>query len=332
MSFELGSPYYFYLLILIPIIIWYRYFRRKRNYAPLVYSNTAMISKVGHGSGLWPRYISPLLKVLAIVLIIFTLARPRLARSFEEVKTQGIDIILTLDVSGSMRAEDFKPENRLYVAKEVIKEFVEERTNDRIGLVVFATQAFTQCPLTIDHNVLINFLEHVDFGIVEDGATAIGTAIAMSCNRLKDSPTKSKVIVLLTDGVNNAGKIDPITAADIAATLGIKIYTIGIGKVGNAPFPIDDPFMGRIYKYLPNLLDEETLTEVAEKTGGRYFRAETSEKLTEVYKEISQLETTEIKTKGFIQYKELFTPFLLSAMGLFLLEAIFSRTRYRKIP
>ena len=271
MSFQLGSPYYFYLLILIPIIIWYRYFRRKRNHAPLVYSNTGIIRQVSHRGGIWPRYVSPLLKILAIVLIIFTLARPRLARSFEEVKTQGIDIILTLDVSGSMRAEDFKPENRLYVAKEVIKEFVQERTEDRIGLVVFATQAFTQCPLTVDHNVLINFLEHVNFGIVEDGATAIGTAIAMSCNRLKDSPTKSKVIVLLTDGVNNAGKIDPITAADIAASLGIKIYTIGIGKVGNAPFPIDDPFLGRIYKYLPNLLDEESLTEVAEKNRRKVF-------------------------------------------------------------
>jgi len=331
MSFELGSPNYFYLLILIPLIVWYRYLRRKRNYAPLIYSNTGLIRKIKYRGGIWPRYIAPLLKVLAIILIVFTLARPRLARTFEEVKTQGIDIILTLDISGSMKAEDFKPQNRLFVAKEVIKEFVKERTEDRLGLVVFAAQAFTQCPLTLDHNVLIRFLEHVDFGMVEDG-TAIGTAIANSCNRLKDSPAASKVIVLLTDGVNNTGKIDPITAADIAASLGIKIYTIGIGKTGNAPFPVDDPFLGRIYKYLPNLLDEDVLTEVAEKTGGLYFRAETSEKLTEVYKEISTLETTEIKTKGYIQYRELFTPFLLSGLGLVLIEAIVSRTRYRKNP
>ncbi|HDS00431.1 MAG TPA: VWA domain-containing protein, partial [candidate division Zixibacteria bacterium] len=233
MSFELGSPSYLYLLILIPILLWFRYLRRKKVHAPVIYSDTGLVTRVRYRGGLWPRYISPILKSLALIAIIFALARPRFARTFEEVKTQGIDIILTLDVSGSMKAEDFKPQNRLYVAKEVIKEFVQERTMDRLGLVVFAAQAFTQCPLTLDHNVLINFLDNVDFGMVEDG-TAIGTAIANSCNRLKDSPSKSKVIVLLTDGVNNRGKIDPLTAADIAASLGIKIYTIGIGKPGNA--------------------------------------------------------------------------------------------------
>jgi Ca-activated chloride channel family protein len=268
---------------------------------------------------------------LVLAILIVALARPRLARSFEEVKTQGIDIILTLDISGSMRAEDFKPQNRLYVAKEVIKEFVEERTEDRIGLVVFAAQSFTQRPLTLDHSVLIQFLENVDFGMVEDG-TAIGTAIANSCNRLKNSPSKSKVIVLLTDGVSNYGKIDPVTAAEIAASLGIKIYTIGVGKPGNAPFPVDDPFRGRIYKYIPNALDEETLKKVADLTGGIYFRAESSERLTEVYREISDLETTEIKTKGYIQYKELFTFFVLSGVGLAVFEAVVGRTRFRKIP
>ncbi len=331
MSFEIGSPNYLYLLLLIPLLVWFRYFRRRKNHAPLVYSDTNLIRQVKFRGKIWPRYISPILKVLALALIILALARPRFARTFEEVRTQGIDIILTLDISGSMQAEDFKPQNRLYVAKEVIKQFVQERTEDRLGLVVFAAQAFTQCPLTLDHNVLVQFLDHVTFGMVEDG-TAIGTAIANSCNRLKDSQTKSKVIVLLTDGVNNTGKIDPITAADIAASLGIKIYTIGIGKPGNAPFPVDDPFLGRIYKYIPNALDEEVLREVADKTGGIYFRAETGEKLSEVYKEISSLETTEIKTKGYIQYRELFTPFVLVGLGFVLIEAVLGRTRFRKIP
>jgi Ca-activated chloride channel family protein len=331
MSFEIGSPNYLYLLLLIPLLVWFRYFRRRKNHASLIYSDTNLIRQVKFRGKLWPRYISPILKALALVLIILALARPRFARTFEEVRTQGIDIILTLDISGSMQAEDFKPQNRLYVAKEVIKEFVQERTEDRLGLVVFAAQAFTQCPLTLDHNVLIQFLDHVNFGMVEDG-TAIGTAIANSCNRLKDSQTKSKVIVLLTDGVNNTGKIDPITAADIAASLGIKIYTIGIGKPGNAPFPVDDPFLGRIYKYIPNALDEEVLREVADKTGGIYYRAETGEKLSEVYKEISALETTEIKTRGYIRYRELFTPFVLVALGFVLIEAVLGRTRFRKIP
>jgi Ca-activated chloride channel family protein len=331
MSFGIGSPNYLYLLLLIPLLVWFRYFRRRKNHAPLVYSDTNLIRQVKFRGKLWPRYISPILKVLALILIILALARPRFARTFEEVRTQGIDIILTLDISGSMQAEDFKPQNRLFVAKEVIKEFVQERTEDRLGLVVFAAQAFTQCPLTLDHNVLIQFLDHVTFGMVEDG-TAIGTAIANSCNRLKDSQTKSKVIVLLTDGVNNTGKIDPITAADIAASLGIKIYTIGIGKPGNAPFPVDDPFLGRIYKYIPNALDEEVLREVADKTGGIYFRAETGEKLSEVYKEISSLETTEIKTKGYIQYRELFTPFVLFGLGFILIESVLGRTHFRKIP
>jgi Ca-activated chloride channel family protein len=331
MSFGIGSPNYLYLLLLIPLLVWFRYFRRRKNHAPLVYSDTNLIRQVKFRGKLWPRYISPILKVLALILIILALARPRFARTFEEVRTQGIDIILTLDISGSMQAEDFKPQNRLFVAKEVIKEFVQERTEDRLGLVVFAAQAFTQCPLTLDHNVLIQFLDHVTFGMVEDG-TAIGTAIANSCNRLKDSQTKSKVIVLLTDGVNNTGKIDPITAADIAASLGIKIYTIGIGKPGNAPFPVDDPFLGRIYKYIPNALDEEVLREVADKTGGIYFRAETGEKLSEVYKEISSLETTEIKTKGYIQYRELFTPFVLIGLGFILIESVLGRTHFRKIP
>ncbi len=331
MSFQIGSPYYLYFLLLIPVLVWFRYFRRRKNYAALPYSDTDLVKKVRFRGGLWPRYISPFLKSLALVAVIFALARPRFARTFEEVKTEGIDIVLTLDVSTSMKAEDFKPRNRLYVAKEVIKEFVQERTNDRLGLVVFAAQAFTQCPLTLDHNVLINFLDNVNFGIVEDG-TAIGTAIANSCNRLKDSPAKSKVIVLLTDGVNNRGKIDPVTAAEIASSLGIKIYTIGIGKPGNAPYPVDDPFLGRIYRYMPNALDEKVLQKIADITGGIYFRAETGEKLSEVYKEISALETTQIKTKGYIQYKELFAPFLLAGLGFVLIESVLGRTRFRKIP
>jgi len=239
--------------------------------------------------------------------------------------------MLALDVSGSMKAEDFKPHNRLYVAKEEIKKFVEKRISDRIGLVVFSQSSFTQCPLTLDYGILLNFLDQVKFGMIKDG-TAIGMALANCVNRLRESPSKSKVIILLTDGVNNAGQIDPLTAATIAKTMNVKIYTIGAGKPGNAMYPIDDPIFGKRYVYLPNEIDEETLKEIARKTGGKYFRARSEEELEEIYTEIDRLEKTEIKVNEYVQYRELFSIFVILGLGFLVLEMFLSQTVFRKIP
>jgi Ca-activated chloride channel family protein len=230
-----------------------------------------------------------------------------------------------------MQAEDFKPHNRLYVAKEEMKKFVNRRVNDRIGLVVFARYSYTQCPVTTDYGVLLNFIDRVDFGIVEDG-TAIGMAIANSVNRLRESPAKSKVIVLLTDGDNNAGEIDPLTAANLAAAFDIKIYTIGAGKPGNAMFPYQDPIFGKRYVYQPTKIDEKTLKEIAERTGGQFFRARSGEELEQIYESIDSLEKTEIEIESHVQYKELFQYFAYFGLLFLVLEMVLANSYFRKLP
>ena len=331
MNYEFATPYALLLLILIPLLILWlvRYGRRRRS--DIVFSDLSLIKAVRPGGRIWADFISPGLKILGLTLLIVALARPRTSSVNVETETEGIDIILTLDISGSMKAEDFKPKNRLYVAKQVIRDFIKSRTNDRIGLVVFARESFTQCPLTLDYNILLNFLDDVKFGMVEDG-TAIGMAIANSCNRLKDSPAKSKVIILLTDGVNNAGEINPVTAAEIAKTLGIRVYAIGAGKPGPAPFPVDDPIFGRRYVNIENEIDEESLRKIADLTDGRYYRAKNEKGLRNIYKEISSLEKTKIKTKQYVQFKELYLYFLIAGLGLILIEVVLSQTRFRKLP
>jgi Ca-activated chloride channel family protein len=239
--------------------------------------------------------------------------------------------MLLLDVSSSMQGEDFKPNNRLFVAKEEIKKFIGKRLNDRIGMVVFARYAFTQCPLTTDYGVLLNFVDDVDFGLVEDG-TAIGMAIATAVNRLRQSESESKIMVLLTDGDNNAGEIDPITAANLAATFGIKIYTIGVGKPGNVMFPYQDKIFGKRYVYQPTRIDEASLKEIAEKTEGQYYRARSGEELEKIYERIDNLEKTEIEVAAHIQYKELFHYFTYAGLLLLVLEMILANTYFRKLP
>jgi len=331
MIFRFATPLVLLLLAIVPVVIaWYVFFEKKRT-SRLVFSDLRIVSEAKPRGQIWARYASPALKILGLALLIVALARPQTGNTVSEVETEGIDIILTLDISGSMKAEDFKPENRLHVAKEEIKNFIEGRVNDRIGLVVFAGESFTQCPLTLDYNILLNFLDDVTFGMVEDN-TAIGMAIANSCNRLKNSPSKSKVIVLLTDGVNNAGEIDPVQAAEIAKTLNIKIYAIGAGKPGPAPYPVDDPVFGRRYINVENEIDEASLRKIAEITGGKYFRAKDENGLHEVYEEISNLEKTKIKTKQYMNYTELYLYFLMCGAGMILFETLLSQTRYRKIP
>lgn len=272
---------------------------------------------------------------MVIVLLVVALARPQHGNEQTKVTTEGIDIVLTVDVSGSMLAEDFEiggnRYNRLYVIKQVVKDFIQKRTNDRIGLVVFAGRPYTQCPMTLDYGMLLQLLENVDIGMVEDG-TAIGSAIGSSVDRLKNTKAKSKVIILLTDGRNNAGEIDPFTAAEIARTLGIKIYTIGAGTKGLAPFPAVDLFGNKVMKQVKIDIDDDALREIAKITDGRYYRATDTQSLKEIYSQIDKLEKTESEITQYTEYNEVFHYFLLPAFGLLLLELGLTKTRLRKIP
>ncbi len=321
-------------LIFIPLaiglLVYYFKFKKARA-SSIRYSDVNLVRRLKPSFRLKERHVLPVLRSLAIIFLALALARPQSGRKGQEISSEGIDIILVLDISGSMRAEDFKPHNRLYVAKQVIKEFIEGRHSDRIGLVVFSKQSFTQCPLTLDYGVLFNFLDKVDFGMIEDG-TAIGLAIANAVNRLRESEAKSKLVILLSDGRNNAGEIDPITAAQAAEAMKVKIYTIGAGKPGNAPYPVDDPIFGRRYIYIENEIDEPTLRQIAQITGGEYFRAKDEKGLARIYQQISQMEQTKIKVKEYLQYNELFSNYAFAGLLLLLVEIVLANTRYRKIP
>jgi Ca-activated chloride channel family protein len=264
------------------------------------------------------------------------MARPQEGRSDEEVTTEGVDIVLVIDVSESMKALDFKPDDRLAVAKLRIKEFVSKREHDRIGLVVFAARSFTKCPLTLDYDVLRSFIDDISYTDFSY-QTAIGTAIATAANRLKDSNAKSKLMILLTDGASNAGDIPPVTAAKAAKEFGIKIYTIGVGKEGQVPMPVtgQNPFTGQTFSTVQMVesdLDEPTLKAIATETSGMYFRAQNAEQLKEIYDQIDKMEKTEIKTTVFTSYEERFYPWLWAGFFVLLLELILQNTRFRRIP
>ncbi|MBU3911596.1 MAG: VWA domain-containing protein [Candidatus Omnitrophica bacterium] len=326
-----ANPVFLVLLGLIPLFVWL-YFRRSKNRdASLIFSDTSVFKGIRSGFRARYRHTPMILRMAALSIFILALARPQAGQKEEEIITEGIDIVLTLDTSGSMRAEDFKPQNRLGAAKEVIEEFIKSRRNDRIGLVVFSRFSFTQCPLTLDYGVLLNLLDKIQIGMIEDG-TAIGTAIANSVNRLRDSTVKSKIIILLTDGINNAGKIDPPTAAKAAEALGIKIYTIGAGKPGGALYPVEDPIFGKRYVRMDTEIDEALLEKIANETGGMYFRAKDEKGLREVYETISKLEKTKIETKEYANYTELAGYFLLPGLLILLTEIIMSNTIFRKLP
>lgn len=317
--------------LVIALMFFFRLRKRRTVSATIKYSDLRIVKRAARSGRQRFRPVLFLLRVLALALLIVAVARPRAGTEIIEENSEGIDIMVALDVSSSMQAEDFKPHNRLYVAKEEIKKFIERRPHDRIGLVVFARNSFTQCPLTVDHGVLLQFVDMVDFGVLDDG-TAIGMAIANGVNRLRESDAKSKVMVLLTDGVNNSGEIDPLTAANIAATFDIKIYTIGAGKPGNAMVPYDDPIFGKRYIYSPTRIDEETLKEIADRTHGQYFRARSGEELEQIYDEIDTLEKTEIKTSSHMQYKELFEYFAYAGLIFLVLEMVLANSYFRKLP
>jgi len=318
------------LLLLVGMLLYYLRRQRFRS-ATVIYSDIRIVRRAARSRRQKYRFLLVVLRLLAVTLFVVAFARPRSGTEIREVTSEGVDIMVALDVSSSMQAEDFKPHNRLYVAKEEIKRFIGKRVNDRIGLVVFARYSFTQCPLTTDYGVLLQFIDQVDFGIVDDG-TAIGMAIANGVNRLRDSDAKSRIMILLTDGDNNAGEIDPLTAANLAKAFDIKIYTIGAGKTGNAMFPYQDPIFGKRYVYQPTKIDETMLKEIADKTGGKYFRARSKDELEEIYTIIDDMEKTEIKVSAHIQYRELFHYFTLAGLLLLVLELILANTVFRKLP
>jgi len=317
--------------LVIAAMVWYYFWKLPRRSASVRYSDLTLVRTGKKTTRQRLRPLVYLLRVIAVALLFIALARPQVGNERRDVETEGVDIMLVLDTSSSMKAEDFKPENRLFVAKDEIGKFIDRRTSDRIGLVVFSASAFTQCPLTLDYGVLKNFLDRVDFGMVADG-TAIGLALATAVNRLIDSPAKSKVIVLLTDGVNNVWEIDPLTAANIAKTMKVKIYTIGIGKPGAAMYPVDDPLFGKRYIYLPNEIDEESLSKIAAATGGKYYRARSEDELNKIYSEIDQLEKTKVKVHQYMQYRELFFVWMMAGFAVLVLEMLLSQTVFRKIP
>ncbi len=327
-----ANPAFLYLLAVIPALI-YWYMKKNRSRAgSLQYSNLGLVKSVETSARkIHYRHTLFGLRMLALVLLIVCFARPQSGRTEQEVITEGIDIVVALDISSSMLAEDFKPHNRLEAAKMVAQDFIKGRANDRIGMVVFAAKSFTQCPLTLDYGILLTFIQEVEIGMIEDG-TAIGLGIANAAQRLRDSKAKSKVIVLLTDGQNNRGQLDPLTAAKVAQAFGIRIYTVGVGTYGDALFPVDDPIFGKRYVRMPVQIDEEVLKEIARITNGTYFRATDKESLDNIFKEIDQLEKTKIKIKQYTRFKELFPSYLFLALGVIVVEVVLANTKFRKIP
>lgn len=319
------------LLLVIPLLIHWRRKREDRLEASVRYPTTVHIHAITGGRYKWKSNLLFGLKLVGLLLLIIALARPQRGNVVKEFTTEGIDIMLVLDISTSMQAVDFEP-NRLEAAKAVAKNFIEGRINDRIGLTVFAAESFLQCPLTIDYDVLKELLEQVDIIEEKYDGTAIGMAIANAVNRLRDSDAKSKVMILLSDGINNAGEIDPATAAKMAEAFDIKIYTIGLGKKGKAPYPVKLPD-GRITYRLVNVeIDEEVLNRIAEVTGGKYFRATDERSLSEIYKEISQMEKSEIKVKEFVNYQEMYPLFLAPGLLLIAISGILGLTIWRRVP
>ncbi len=320
---------FLFLLLLIPALSAWYYFRQKNRESDMRFSSLVPFSEISSTRKERARHLPFILRMAALTLLIFALARPQSTSHGENVYSEGIDIVLALDISGSMIAEDFHP-NRVEAAKAVAQEFINGRTNDRIGLVIFSSESFTQCPLTVDYGVLKNLLKVVKPGMIEDG-TAIGLGIANAVNRLKDSKSKSKVIILLTDGVNNRGEIDPITAAQIAASYGIRVYTVGMGTIGEAPYPAQTPF-GIRYQMMPVDLDENALTKIAELTDGKYFRATDNTTLEKIYREIDRLEKTRIEVRSYRRFTELFYSYVGLALFLLMVDVGISNTWLRKLP
>lgn len=320
-----------FLLILVPLVITWYYFKYTNYFAEVISSSTTSLSNLPVSLKQRLKHSPTILRSLAFIFLIIAIARPQTSSSWKNVNTKGIDIVMSLDISSSMLAKDFKP-NRLEAAKDVAIDFINERQNDRVGLVIFAGESFTQCPLTSDHSVLKNLFKGIKIGLVQDG-TAIGNGLATAVSRLKDSKSKSKVVILITDGVNNQGSVAPITAADIAETFDIRVYTVGVGTKGKALSPTgiypDGTYQ---YSLAPVTIDEESLQQIAQKTGGKYFRATDNTSLKDVYKEIDRLEKTIFEEKNFSNKTEKFHVFAFLGALFLLVEFLLRNTYFKRIP
>ncbi|MBN1900674.1 VWA domain-containing protein [Candidatus Sumerlaeota bacterium] len=330
-EFRFASPQYLLLLLFIPLLAVAAFRRRKMKSASFRFSDIKHLKTVSPTLRIRLRNIIPLLRLAALCLLIVAMARPQSGWTERNVKTEGIDILLALDVSYSMKAMDFDP-NRLEAAKKVISEFVSGREADRIGCVLFASTSFTLCPLTLDYGVIKGFLDNVEFGVIDGNSTAIGLGLANCVNKMKDSHAKSKVVILLTDGENNVWDIAPLTAAEAAKALGIRVYTIGVGTLGRAFMPVDRGVLGIVKVPVDVRIDEKTLTEIANMTGGKYYRATDNEKLKEIYEEIDQLEKTKIEFMEHQYFDELMSLAALPALVLLLLEILLAGTYFLKLP
>ncbi len=338
MNFTFAHPYFLWLLVLVPVLAW---LKGKRGRQPaFLYSSVQLVKGIIGITRSNAGSILPKLRWLALALFICALAQPRFIHSESTVSASGVDIVVALDLSGSMASEDEgfvlngKQGTRFTIAKDVLKKFVAKRTSDRLGLVVFATQAFVAVPPTLDHDFLLQNLERMELGVINGNQTAIGSALSTAMNRLRELKSKSKIVILMTDGQNNAGKVPPLTAAEAAEALGIKVYTIGVGTRGVARMAVgSNPFTGeKIYQQVPVDVDEDTLIAIAKKTGGKYYRADSSETLNKIYADIDRLEKTEAEVKKFTHYSELFPWAVLPGMFLLLLETILAHTIWRKLP
>jgi len=328
-----AHPYFLLLLLLLPVLAWWK--GRRGEQSAFLYSSVKLVRGVADISRMSAGKILLLLRWVVLACFIIALARPQRVESETTVKASGIDIVVALDLSGSMESEDFKWKgqsvNRLFIAKDTLKKFIERRSGDRIGLVAFAGRAYIAAPMTLDHNFLLQNLERLNLHTIEDG-TAIGSALSAAINRLRDLVSKSKIVILMTDGQNNAGKIPPLTAAEAAQALGVKVYTIGVGTHGTAPWPHLNAFGQKVYVQVPVDIDEETLKAIAKKTGGEYYRADSTDTLHRIYDKIDQLEKTEVETKKYVHIDELFRWPAVTGLSLLLVEILLSHTVWRKLP
>ncbi|MBQ6769575.1 MAG: VWA domain-containing protein [Bacteroidales bacterium] len=325
---EFANPKLLWLLLLVPLaIVWY-VLRHKKQEASVRFSDLKGFAKLPKSWKAYLRHLLFALKMAALALLIVALARPQSSSTNSTSNIEGIDIVMAMDVSGSMLARDLKPD-RLTAAKTVASDFVKDRPGDRMGLVIFSGETFTQVPLTTDHGVMLNMLGEMKNGLIEDG-TAIGDGLATAVSRLKDSEAVSKVVILLTDGLNNAGSVDPYTAAEMAKLFGVRVYTIGVGSYGTAPYPVQTPF-GTQIQQMKVEIDEKLLASVAGMTGGKYFRATSNQKLDEVYQEIDKLERSKIEVTEFRRLHEEFYPLVAWALALLLLEFLLRKTIFRTL-
>ncbi len=330
---RLASPWFLLLLVFVPLV--FRWGRQRKREAAIRYPSLAVLRSVAPRGAAGRRVWLAIFNAIALACMVVAMARPQLGRAETRIYREGVDIVLALDISSSMLAEDFtvngERASRVEAVRSVVRDFVSARPQDRFGLVLFAARAYTQCPLTLDHGWLLQNLERVKVGMIEDG-TAIGSGLATAVNRLRASTAKTKIVVLLTDGQNNAGRVTPQTAAEAAAALGIKVYTVGAGTRGLAPYPAQDFFGNKVYRPMQVDIDEDTLTAIADKTGGRYFRATDTATLQKIYAEIDKREKTEFEAPEYLEYREGFPWLLWPALGLLLLEIGLGETVLRKLP